>query len=106
MISGIMGSISIGGWIARVNGTGDAEIAGSKGAMDGLKAVVLLALTTDGLAEIRRGAKISAELALTELLAEGAIVASTRVIGNTSNDLLVALVVVLTVLTWVKLVVV
>jgi hypothetical protein len=75
MISGIIGSISIGGWIARVNRSGDTEIAGSKGAIDGLKAVVLIALTTDGVAEIRRGAKISAELVLTELLTEGATLA-------------------------------
>jgi hypothetical protein len=66
----------------------------------------LLRLTTDGVAEIRRGAKISVELALTELLTEGATVAYTGVTDNTGNDLLVALVVVLTVLTSVKLVVV
>ena len=38
-------------------------------------AVVLLALPTGGAAEIRRGAKISVELALTGLLTEGATVA-------------------------------
>lgn len=75
MISGIMGSISTEVWISRDNGTGDAEIACSKGAMDGLMAILLLALPTGGAAEIRRGAKITAELALTELLTEGATVA-------------------------------